>query len=65
MPWGVINVMGSNAQKVDAGKDSYDEIIQKFRLLKTEQAEKYAFSDGTLLESVFAKYCKPQEKRDV
>ncbi len=56
MAWGVYNVMGANEDKVNASTDSYDEIIAKFSKLKTQDAEKYAFSDGTTLESVIKQY---------
>lgn len=65
MPWGVINVRGGQDNKVNASEDSYEEIIEKFRLLKSEKCVKYTFSDGKTLESVFTTYCKPKVENKV
>lgn len=48
MSWGIFNVNGS---KVDPVNDSYNDILQKFKNLKTEAAVKYTFSDSG--ESLF------------
>lgn len=63
MPWGVVNIRGAGSNKVNAAEDSYEQILEKFKLLKSESGERFAFSDGTTLESVFAKYCKEQDEK--
>ena len=53
MPWGIINITSGGA-KVDAANDSYDNIVNKFKKLRTESAVKYTFGDsGKTLESIF------------
>ncbi|MDE6676146.1 MAG: glycoside hydrolase family 5 protein, partial [Clostridia bacterium] len=56
MPWGIVNVIGNNSQKIDAANDSYETILQKFKILRTETAQKYRFGDSNkTLESLIAK----------
>lgn len=60
-PWGVVNVTGTNKDKVDAASDGYEEIITKFQILKTSgDTPLYTFKrDGkeiTLFETI-RKYC--------
>lgn len=61
MPWGIVNIMGDNNSKVDAGKDDYEVILTKFKTLRTDSsaARKYTFprSEGRTLESIFKEYC--------
>lgn len=65
MAWGIVNIMGDNNSKVDAGKDGYDDILNKFKTLRTNSAvaQKYTFKQSEqnggqrTLESVFKEYC--------
>lgn len=47
-PWGIIDIRGANAQKVNVSTDEYDDILDKFALLRSdsEAAVKYAFYTG-------------------
>lgn len=56
MPWGVVNVRLSNEDKVNASEDSYEEILRKFSLLRTEQAVDYRFSDARRLRDIYRMY---------
>lgn len=49
MPWGIYNVIGENADKIDAANDSYDEIMKKFRILRTgsDTVQAYTFYTRT------------------
>ena len=65
MPWGIVNVMGGSADKVDANRDDYETILNKFKTLRTDStaAQKYTFNqwgqeDSRTLESIFKEYCK-------
>ena len=60
MPWGIVNIRGSAADKVDAVNDEYEDIVNKFKILRTDgaSAQKYTFSGTNVtLESVFKRYC--------
>lgn len=35
-PWGIVNVIGNNSEKVNPLEDSYETILQKFKKLRTE-----------------------------
>lgn len=59
MPWGIVNIRGNNASKVNASADGYDDIIGKFKLLRSdsEVAKKYTFGEhGGSLEQLFKAY---------
>ena len=53
-PWGMINVTGENADKVNADTDSYEEILRKFSCLHTSSCERYLFDGRISLESILA-----------
>lgn len=68
MPWGVVNVIGNDANKIDASADSYEEILEKFGILRTGggNTQEYTFyksgSDGVkekykTLKEIFTEYC--------
>ena len=65
MPWGVVNVRGDNADKVDAVADEYEDILKKFKKLRTDgdAVKKYTFSSRDeqglpiTLESVLQRFC--------
>lgn len=57
MPWGIYNVKVESGQKINAHKDSYEEIIAKIKKLSTkENAKAYTFSNQKTLASVIKKY---------
>lgn len=56
MPWGVINIRGSAEEKVSADKDGYEEILTKFRRLRTSEGERYTFDGGVTLEGIITRY---------
>lgn len=69
MPWGIVNISGSNDEKVDALNDGYDTILDKFRKLHTDggSVNRYTFYtrnengervEKTTLEKIFTEYCK-------
>ena len=49
--WGIYNVSGSD--KADPSKDSYNDIINKFKKLNTANATRYTFGNGKMLSSLF------------
>lgn len=52
MPWGIVNIT-SGGNKVDAANDSYSDILNKFKKLRTDSAVKYTFGDsGRTLEGI-------------
>ena len=58
-PWGIVDIRLDNDDKVDANIDEYDDIIAKFKLLRTggAKAKEYTFPNGkTTLKSVFKRY---------
>ena len=60
-PWGIIDIRGAGAQKVDAMTDEYEVILEKFKTLKTtsDAARHYTFpGTETTLESVFKRHAK-------
>ena len=59
--WGVVNVRGSNNDKVRADTDSYEDIIKKFGYLRTEFCQKYTFSNGITLENLLTEFAKTNE----
>lgn len=59
--WGVVNVRGSNNDKVRADTDSYEDIIKKFGYLRTEFCQKYTFSNGITLENLLTEFAKTSE----
>lgn len=59
--WGVVNVSGSNNDKVRADTDSYEDIIKKFGYLRTEFCQKYTFSNGITLENLLTEFAKTSE----
>lgn len=57
MPWGVYNIKIESEQKINAHKDSYEEIIAKIKKLSTkENAKAYTFSNQKTLASIIKKY---------
>ena len=58
LPWGIVNVSGANDNKVNAAEDGYDEILQKFKRLRTdgEYVSKYEFAGGRTLEVLMTEY---------
>ncbi len=43
MAWGVENIIGTNEEKVNAADDEYEDILNKFKKLRTQNAQKYTF----------------------
>lgn len=62
--WGIYNVNGTKDDLVDATNDGYDDILKKFSLMKTDDAEKFKFSSGTSLEDVCKKYASATYEYD-
>ena len=59
MPWGIVNIAGTEREKVNAALDEYDVILRKFSRLRTQNGEKYTFSDGVTIESLFSRFTAP------
>lgn len=68
MPWGVVNIIGKESDKIDASKDSYEDILEKFKILRTdgESTQKYTFYNWNekgdmvkykTLEEILTEYC--------
>lgn len=53
-PWGIIDIRGTNDQKVNVSTDEYDDILGKFALLQSdsEVAQKYTFYNTVNGEAV-------------
>ena len=68
MPWGIVNIIADNTDKVNVSEDSYEDILQKFKKLGTENAnaEYYTFytvngeeerEEYKTLADIFKEYC--------
>ena len=55
MSWGIFNITSGGA-KVNPRNDSYAEILEKFKNLRTENTKKYSFGNGKTLYSVLKEY---------
>lgn len=58
MAWGVVNVPNVAENKVDASSDSYEEILEKFSHLQTENCTEHTFEDSSTLEDIFKQHLR-------
>ncbi|MDE6676191.1 MAG: hypothetical protein K2K12_00570, partial [Clostridia bacterium] len=67
--WGIVNVTATDENRLDAANDSYDELMKKFKVLRTgsDTVEEYTFytqtEDGEkepykTLADIFYENCK-------
>ncbi|MBE7088564.1 MAG: glycoside hydrolase family 5 protein [Clostridiales bacterium] len=64
--WGIVRIETSNREKVNAHLDSYEDIVEKFKKLRTTNEIKYcSFSNEELLFNVINKYATAGHLQDI